>query len=208
MKYIKSKILLTILPILLLICGPLVSQNIGNRWSKTYTIADQRYFININEQSKESKIFEGKLKPSIGLGFERNLREKNYKNRWYQGFELQAFNYKYVDFGGSLITNLGYERMFFNKLLIGTSLGVGGQLAWKNEKYQTYNGNEWESHNDLGKPIRRTLLQLKANLGWKVSPLMDAFVVYRYQITTPFYKPADIPVMLSKGIELGVRFRL
>jgi hypothetical protein len=45
-------------------------------------------------------------------------------------------------------------------------------------------------------------------MGWKINPKFDAIFGYRYQITTPFYKPAEIGLMLSKAVEIGIRRRL
>lgn len=193
--------------VLLIINSSLSAQIIESKWAVFAAAFDQRYFINIREDGTPEKIFHGMIRPGIVLGLERNWNQKQKKNRWFQGFEVQGFTYKYVDFGGTFLTEIGYERNFFDKFLIGSRIGIGGQMAWKDEQYQMYENNEWVTHKDYGKMKYRNLIQLRGNVGWKINAKIDAVVGYRYQITTPFYKPAEIPFMLSKSVEVGLRIR-
>lgn len=192
---------------LLIINSNLTAQERLSRWATTASVFDQRYFINIREDQTEENIFHGMIRPGLNIGLERNWSLKDKKNRWFQSFEMQGFKYKYVDFGGTLLTEIGYERRFFNKFLLGTRLGLGGQLAWKDDRYQVYENNEWKTYKDYGKANYRTVIQLKGNMGWKINTKFDTIIGYRYQFTTPFYKPAEIGFMLSKAVEIGVRRR-
>jgi hypothetical protein len=192
---------------LFIINNNLFAQEFGSRWAVTATFFDQRYFINIREDQTKENIFHGMIRPGFTVGVERNWSQKDKKNRWFQGFEMQGFKYKYVDFGGTFLTEFGYERRFFNRFLIGSRLGLGGQLAWKDDQYQLYEDNEWKTYKDFGKANYRTVIQLRGNIGWKINTKFDAVIGYRYQITTPFYKPAEIGLMLSKAVEIGVRRR-
>ncbi len=54
----------------------------------------------------------------------------------------------------------------------------------------------------------RNLIQFRGNVGWRVNDKFDAVIDYRYQITTLFYKLVEINLMLAKGIELSVQYRI
>ncbi len=194
-----------ILTVLLAICNIAFSQENTIKWAYKVQAFDQRYFLNIREDQSPEPIFKGSIRPGILFGIEKNISKKPRKSKRYLGFELQAFKYKYIDFGGSVLAEIGRRRTLFNKFLIGASIGLGAQFAWKDDKYQKYENNKWQTYKEYGKMNYRTVIQPRGHLGWKLGPKTDLLLNYRLQITTPFYKPADIQLMLSKGIEVGIR---
>lgn len=205
LKSIKMKIQIAII-ILFFSILKTNAQDTTKRWAVTASVADIRYpFLGIREDQTPEPLLRGPFRPSFSVAIERNWN-KSVKNRWFQTLELQYFKYKYVDFGGSIITEIGYEHRFWQRLILGTRLGFGKQFAWKDDQYQIYENGDWKTVKDYGSVINRWAVQGRINAGWQITPNLDALLGLKAQFVTPFYKPLEQNANISTAVELGVRW--
>lgn len=201
----KSYIAISICLLAFLHCS--AQDVLPSKWSASLTFANLRYpLVSIHEDGKKDPFFYGAIHPSISVAVERNWKQTE-KNRWFQTLELQYFSFQHVDYGIAAITEIGYEHRYWQKLIFGVRLGAGRQLAWKDDQYQVYTDGEWKTLKDPGSALGRWILQPRINLGWQISPHLDALLGLRAQAVTPFYKPLSIPLNISAASELSVRWR-
>ncbi len=185
----------------------LQAQQDNSRWNASLTFANMRYpFLNVREDGGKEPLFGNKLYPSFSLAVERDWNKSN-KNRWFQTLELQYFSYRYIDYGASLISEIGYEHRFWDRLILGMRLGIGRQMAWKNDQYQVYNNGEWQTKNAPGPANGRWMVQPRINLGWQITPHLDGLIGLRAQAIAPFYKPLDVSLNIAVAAEVGARWR-
>lgn len=186
------------------------AQNVSSNnspWSLSTTIANMRYpFLLIREDATPEPLFSSVFRPSFSVAVERDWG-KSEKNRWFQTLELQSFKHRYIDIGASVITEIGYEHRFWQRLILGFRLGAGRQLAWKDDQYQVYDSGEWKTIKNHGSALGRWVAQGRVNLGWQLSPNVDVLLGLRAQAITPFYKPLDVGLNIATAAEVGARWR-
>lgn len=150
------------------------------------------------------------IRPGIGLSAQYDWK-KSEKKRLYSTLKLAFVNNTYEDRWGSIGTDLGFERIFWNRLVFGMNLGLHYNLAKAVDVRYVYENNKWIPAENDDPLLSRMQIKSGLELGYRIKDgarPMDVLITAGGSIVSPYLRDSSLSAWVYRTLGVGVRMGL